>query len=234
MDDFALIHISNQCLQICITDDWARHANHRYFWKGIRIFPWYPILKLFIILFIDPLKPLLHGANEYISFLNMNNSAFTLSCDWCSIVNGSLEAVRVNLLNNPELLDAVDFTQLNKCFYFVDDSWSYKRITKHCNKLFGSILNENNRDRLRIITKFYAYAEYTEKRWCPFKRASKLYYRNKQYIDPTERNIYEFGRWITSNGPIECHKCNKLCNKRIKPVKTDNYVFQLLLDYIVK
>jgi hypothetical protein len=224
-----LWNISNQCVKIWVTDEFTWNLNSYYFWKGLKITPFYFQLKLFIVLFIDPLKPLLRNVGDNISFLNINNCFFSVSCDWCSIVNGVLETVRINVLKNPELLDQVDFVTLNKCFYFINDDWSIKRIDRSCKRLFGSI---GNADNLRMITKFYVYAEYTEKKWCPFKRASKLYYRNPKYMSLTDRNIRKFGK-IISKTDIKCHNCNFELNKTIKRKKTDNYIFQPIKDYLV-
>ena len=115
MNDSVLLEISNQCIRIAITDGWIYNVNSYYLWKGIKLFPSYPVLKIFIDLFVEPLKPLLQNVGDNISFLNFNNCGFSISCDWCSIVNGVLETVRVNLNKDPELLDQVDFVYLNKC-----------------------------------------------------------------------------------------------------------------------
>lgn len=217
-----------------ITEEWLYNANSYYFWKGITIFPSYPVLKIFIHLFVEPLKPLLSNVGDNISFLNINNCAFSISCDWCSIANGVLETIRINLNKNPELLDQVDFDKPKMCLYFVNDDWSKERINKHRAKLFGNILTEDNAERLHLIAKFYAYAEYTEKRWCPFKRAAKLYYRNKKYMSLSERNIRKFGKIISKVDNIKCHNCNDFLNKTIQRNKTDNYIFQPMLDYLIR
>jgi hypothetical protein len=226
-----LWEISNQCLKIAITDDWIYNVNSYYLWKGIKLYPSYPVLKLFIILFIEPLKPLLHNVGDNISFLKINNCVFSISCDWCSIVNGVLETVRINLNENPELLDQVDFDKLNLCLYFINDDWSKERINRYRTKIFGKILTEDNAERINLITKFYAYAEETEEKWCPFKRAAKLYYRNPKYMSLTERNIRKFGK-IISKTNIKCQNCNFELNKTIKRKKTDNYIFQPMLYYL--
>jgi hypothetical protein len=226
-----LREISNQCFRIAITDDLIYNVNSYYLWKGLIIFPSYPVLKLFIILFIEPLKPLLRNVGDNISFLNINNCLFSISCDWCSIVNGILETVRINLNENLELLDQVDFDKLNLCLYFINDNWSKERINRYRTKIFGNILTKDNAERLHLITKFYVYAEETEKRWCPFKRAAKLYYRNPKYMSLTERNIRKFGK-IISKTNIKCQNCNFELNKTIKRKKMDNYIFQPMLEYL--
>ena len=170
MDDAILWEIQNQCLNTLITEDWKFNSEPYFLWKGIHIFPSYPVLKAFVHLFVEPLKPLLHNVGNNISFLKINNCIFAISCDWCSIVNGVLETVRVNLNKNPELLDQVDFKTLNVCLCFIYDWIPNYVIDKRHKKLFGYITNANNSERLRLITKFYVYAEYTEAKWCPFKR----------------------------------------------------------------
>jgi hypothetical protein len=226
-----LWEISNQCLKILITDELFWNANSYYFWKGIKLYPSYPVLKLFIILFIEPLKPLLHNVGDNISFLNINNCVFSVSCDWCSIVNGVFETVRINLNENPELLEQVDFDKLKKGLYFINDDWSKERINRYRTKIFGKILTEDNAERLNLITKFYAYSEETEEKWCPFKRAAKLYYRNPKYMSLSERNIRKFGK-IISKTNIKCQNCNFELNKTIKRKKMDNYIFQPILYYL--
>jgi hypothetical protein len=233
-----LWEISNQCLKVAITDDWIYNVNSEYYWKTFLIFPSYPVLKIFVHLFVEPLKPLLSNVEDNISFLKINNCGFSISCDWCSIVNGVLETVRVNLNKKPELLDQVDFETLYKLFvikqyvYFFDDDWPKERINKHCRRLFGNILTKDNAERLHIIAKCYAYAEDTEEKWCPFKRAAKLYYRNPKYMSLSERNIRKFGK-IISKTKLVCHHCNDFLNQTIQRKKTDNYIFQPMLDYLV-
>jgi len=233
-----LWEISNQCLKITLADETTWNMNPYYFWKGIKLFPSYPVLNLFLFVLVKPMKPLLRNVGDNISFLNINNCAFSISCDWCSIVNGTLETVRVNLNKKPELLDHVDFSpicnfiKLNQVVCFFDDTWSTERINKHRGKLFGTILTEDNSERLHLIAKLYTYLEYTEKKWCPFKRAAKLYYRNPKYMSLTERNIRNFGK-IISKTKLVCHHCNFELNKTITKKKTDNYIFQPMLDYLV-
>ena len=227
-----LWNISNQCVKIWVTDDFTWNSNPEYFWEGLMIGPFYPFLKIFIVLLADPLKPLLRNVGDNISFLNINNCFFSASCDWCSIVNGVLETFRINVLKNPKLLENVDFVTLRKYLYFINDHWSKDRINKYRKRLFGSILNDDNAEQLQLITKLYVRAEEVEKKWCPFKRASKLYYRNDKYMSLTDRNIRKFGK-IISKTDIKCHNCNFELNKTIKRKKTDNYIFQPIKDYLI-
>jgi hypothetical protein len=230
--------ISNQCFRITIADEMTWNSNPYYFWKGILIFPSYPNLIIFAHMFVEPVKPLLRNVGDNISFLKINNCAFSISCDWCSLVNGTLETIRINLNKYPELLDQVDFVTLRrldtltKIVFFFEKERPIERINKHRARLFGNILTEDNADKLSLIAKFYSYTEILEKRWCPFKRAAKLYYRNPKYMSLTERNIRNFGK-IVSKYPLVCNNCNFELNQTIRRKKTDNYIFQPLLEYLI-
>jgi hypothetical protein len=147
-------------------------------------------------------------------------------------MRNGVETVRINVLQNPELLENVDFVKLSKILYVLNDHWSKEIINKHRKRLFGSILNDDNAEQLQLITKLYVRSAELEKRWCPFKRAAKLYYRNPKYMSLTERNIRKFGK-IISKTNIKCQNCNFELNKTIQRKKTDNYIFQPMLDYLV-
>jgi hypothetical protein len=110
--------ISNQCINIWITDEFTWNSNPEYFWEGLMIAPFYPFLKLFIVLIADPLKPLLRNVGKNISFLNINNCFFSVSCDWCSIANGVLHlcALKVPKVTGPFSLITAHFPLENGRF----------------------------------------------------------------------------------------------------------------------
>lgn len=208
-----------------------------------KILPYYPQLKLWFNYCFTPLKPALYNLNKNICFLdidkNKNITSFILGCDWCSIVNGVIETAKQNIIKTPKLIELIDFEKLKSYDKYLDfclvnriEKLTNKQIEKWCEYTFGKI-NIN----LLIFSQLYLKFEIIELRWCPFKRSKEFYYRNKdkRYLEPTEKMIYEVGKILSNYETITCNNCPKIINKNWKYTKSNKHsIFQPFLDYMIE
>jgi hypothetical protein len=192
--------------------------------------------------YFTPLKPALKNLENNISFLNLIPNRTTMpmmiGCDWCSICNGVMETVKHNVLNDPSLINLIDFKSLSVAFDYFEDALSSrseklsdKVIEEWCEKTFGS-----KTIKLLLLSKLYLQLELIELSWCPFKRSKETYYRNqdKRFLNPSEELYYEIGRILSSTDEIiTCNNCPKVINETINHSSQPNSLFQPFLDYII-
>ena len=209
-------------------------------WK---IAPHYPLLKLGMNYFFNCLKPALHDLDKNVCFLDIetdkNIEGFLLSCDWCSICNGIIETAKQNILKNPELLKCIDFEKLKVADNYLDfclvartEKITNEKTEKWCESIFG----KTNCDLL-LFSQIYLKLEMIELRWCPFKRSTEFYYRNKdkRYLDPIEQIRWRVGEILSNYETITCNNCPSAVNEKWKYTKSNTKsIFQPLLDFMIK
>ena len=213
--------------------------NH--FQEGLRIFPFFYLNKGFARFYYG-LRCALFNIETNVSFLqiDMKGSDFiSLSCDWCSIMNGMIETAKTNLLYDPTLSDLLDMPNLNyvsdflrKCLKKRKDQITDDKINKFCLKTFNQITYP-----LYVVSKIYLQLEDIETRWCPFKRAKEFYYRNSdpRYFSVSETNFYSIGKILSKYDNMTCNNCPKIVNNEWVPLGTTKpSVFIPLLEWMVK
>lgn len=212
-----------------------------YLHEVLCIFPYYPNFKKFFGLLFTPFKLILYNLDENICFLETDDkdAILKLSCDWCSINNGIIETAIKNIVDNPELINKVDFNKLKEFDKFLDFILIYRseqltnlEIENWCNNKFGKITID-----LLLLSKIYLKLEMIELRWCPFKRSKEFYYRNKdkRFILPNYENIYKVGEILSKHETINCNNCPNIVNNNWEFTKSNKQsIFQPLLDYMIK
>jgi hypothetical protein len=189
-----------------------------------------------------PLKPVLHNLDKNVCFLdiaeNKETISFIVGCDWCSICNGIVETAKSNIVKNHKITKAIDFEKLKVCDKYLDfilvdrtEKLTNEKIEEWCENTFG-----NKSIDLLLFSQIYLKIEMIELRWCPFKRSKELYYKNKdkRYLEPTEKMIYEVGKILSINETITCNNCPKVVNENWKYTKSNKHsIFQPLLDYMM-
>ena len=188
-----------------------------------------------------PLKPALHNLDKNVCFLEIDNkyNNIRISCDWCSIINGMIETAKQNINKNPKLIKQIDFEKLKMMDTYLDfclvdrtEKVTNKQIEKLCKNTFGKITID-----LLLLSRLYLKLEMIELRWCPFKRSKEFYYRNKdkRYLEPTEKTIYEVGKILSTHETVTCNNCPKIVNEKWKYTKSNTQsIFQPLLDYMME
>jgi hypothetical protein len=208
----------------------------------IRIYPHYPFLKIIMNYLFTPLKPVLHNLDENVCFLdiaeNKKTISFIVGCDWCSICNGIVETAKSNIVKNHKITKSIDFEKLKIMDKYLDfilvdrtEKLTNEKIKEWCENIFGKISID-----LLLFSQIYLKFEMIELRWCPFKRSKEFYYRNKdkRYLEPTEKTIYEVGKILSKHETITCNNCPKVVNKNWKYTKSNKHsIFQPLLDYMI-
>ena len=208
----------------------------------IKIYPHYPFLKLIMNYLFTPLKPALDDLDKNVCFLDIEENketiTFIVGCDWCSICNGIVETAKQNIIKNPENLKLIDFEKLNVFdkylnFILIDrtEKLTNDKIEEWCENIFG-----NKSTHLLLFSQIYLKIEMIELRWCPFKRSKRLYYRNKdkRYLEPNEKMIYEVGKILSNNETITCNNCPKIVNENWNYTKSNKRsIFQPLLDHMI-
>lgn len=225
----------------------AEEKNNLYynirFSELYKIYPTYPILKIFIKYMFTSLKPALQHLDKNVCFLdikeNNNNISLLISCDWCSIVNGVIETAKQNIIKTPYLLKQIDFKKLKFINKYLDNVLLYrteqvtnKKIESWCKNTFGIILK-----KLLILSSIYLKLEMIELTYCPFKRSKEFYYRNKdnRYLDFTDKMIYEVGKILSKHETITCNNCPKVVNENWKYTKSNTKsIFQPLLNSMME
>ena len=209
--------------------------------EGIKIMPHYLVLKIIMNYLFTPLKPALHNLDKNVCFLDIDDKYdnIRISCDWCSICNGITETAKQNIIKNPTLLKQIDFEGLKICDKYLDfvlvdrkEKLSKKHIKKWCENTFGKITLD-----LLLLSQIYLKIEMIELRWCPFKRSKEFYYRNKdkRYLEPTEKMIYQVGKILSKYETITCNNCSIVVNDNWKYTKSNTQsIFKPLLDYMMK
>lgn len=193
----------------------------------------YPFMRFVCDYYFEPFKHLLIGIKYNVSFMEIECD-FRNGCDWCSLCNGLLETARINLQRNPDApLDITKIEILNSYFDIVLANRKTKVIADEwCLAIFGKITRE-----LLLFSQIYLKVEQIELRWCPFKRSSETYYRNKdaRYLEPSVQMMYEVGKILATNDTITCNNCPKLLNQCDQfPRATTPSLFQPLLDAMLR
>jgi len=119
-------------------------------------------------------------------------------------------------------------------FSLVDrvEKLSNNKIEEWCKTTFRK--KSNN---LLLFSQIYLKFEMIELCWCHFKRSEEFYYRNKdkRYLEPIEKTIYEVGKILSKHETITCNNCPKIVNKKYKYTKSNKHsIFQPLLDYMIE
>jgi hypothetical protein len=209
----------------------------RAFLEGAKIIPLYPCLKTLMKYGFAPLKPALYGIEKNICFLDISDINMRIKCDWCSICNGIFETAKENIIKNPKLIRQIDFEKLKKMDKFLDFvliqrtcKITNEEIEAWCAKTFSRVTIN-----LLLLSQIYLKLEQIELRWCPFKRSTMFYYRNKdpRFLAPSDRNIYEVGKILSKYETITCNNCPRVINDNWKYTRSnESSIFQPLLDYI--
>ena len=193
----------------------------------------FPFLLFMRDYVFEPFKHLLFGLEDNVSFMEIEFD-FCDSCDWCSLCNGMLETVRINLQRNPDApLDITKLEILNSYFDIVLVNRKTKVVADEwCLATFGKLTRE-----LLLFSQLYLKVEQIELRWCPFKRSRETYYRNKdaRYLEPSVQMLYDVGKILATNDTITCNNCPKLLNQCDQfPKATRPSLFQPLLDAMLR
>jgi hypothetical protein len=249
LEDIILIKISNKaCLTYFFRGGGGGGLGIKLFdlKEGLKIMPHYPFQKFIMIYLFRSLIPALKNLNKNICFLDIDEKYdnIKISCDWCSICNGIMNTVKQNIIKNPKLLKEIDYEKLKIFNNYVDfilidrtKKITDKQIEKWCNKTFKKIINDKNINNLLLLSQLYLKAESIELRWCPFKRSKEFYYRNKdkRYLEPTEKMIYEVGKILSKYETMKCNNCPKVVNANWKYTKSnEKSIFQPLLNYMME
>jgi hypothetical protein len=180
-----------------------------------------------------------------VDFTRMNIGRFDkLSCDWCSIVNGTCEYAINTIIDEIEHggVDGVMNMRLprtatwtiyyaNTMLMYLPGSASYLHRWKHGETLEMSpgyiaihstlvskhVQNiEDIMEHLRPFTTFAYFAEAQERRWCPFKQMVNG--RTKPYMiynSQYANEIKEVAGIILRHGSITCNNCNQIVNSEL-------------------
>ena len=208
--------------------------------EGFKAASFYPQLKLVLKNYFRPLKAVLQNLDKNICFLEIDNNyeKLKIECDWCSIINGIIETATENIINNEQLVEKIDFKSLKKMddylsFCLIDrtDKITNTQMKEWCIHTFGKITSN-----LLLFASLYLKTELLELRWCPFKRSSEFYYRNKdnRFLPPSKEVFYEVGKILSQHERITCNNCPKLINDNWKYTTSNTQsIFQPLLDYMM-
>ena len=209
--------------------------------EAVKIMPHYPFLKIVMNYLFVPLKHTLYNLDKNVCFMGIDDkySNIRISCDWCSICNGIVETSKLNIIKNPNLVKRIDFENLKNFDKYLDfilvdrtERLTNEKIEEWCENTFGKKTFD-----LLLFSQIYLKIEMIELRWCPFKRSKEFYYRNKdkRYLEPTEKMIYEVGKILSKHETITCNNCPKVVNKNWKYTKSNKHsMFQPLLDYMME
>lgn len=239
MEELILLNISNHSVKTYLFQGGGLGDGSLR--ESLKIMPHYPFLKIIMWYLFAPLKSTLYNLDKNVCFLDIDDeyTNIRISCDWCSICNGIVETSKSNIVKNPKLVTVIDFEKLKTMDKYLDfvlvdrsEKLQKEKIEEWCENTFGNKSND-----MLLFTQIYLKIEMIELRWCPFKRSKKYYYRNKdkRYLEPTEKIIYEVGRILSNNETITCNNCPKLVNEKWKYTKSNKQsIFQPLLDYIME
>ena len=239
--DLILFNISNKTVKTYIMFGVDMDGGNNNLVEGIKIMPHYLGLKSITKYLFTPLKPALYNLDKNICFMEIDDkySNIRISCDWCSLCNGIVETAKQNIIKTPKIIKSVDFENLkimneNLDSILVDktDRLTNDKIEEWCENTFGKISSD-----LLLFSQIYLKFEMIELRWCPFKRSKEFYYRNKdkRYLEPTEKMIYEVGKILSNYETIRCTNCPKVVNENWKYTKSNKQsIFQPLLDYMME
>lgn len=242
MEELLLCNISNNAMKSMFLEVWKAGGYFRQSIEGLKIMPHYPALKTTMNYLFVPLKHALYNLDKNVCFMDVDDecSSIITSCDWCSICNGIVETAKSNIVNNPKLVKQIDFEKLKTVDKYLDfilvdrtERITNDKIEEWCENIFG-----NKSIDLLLFSQICLKLEIIELRWCPFKRSTEFYYRNKdkRYLEPTKKMIYEVGKILTNYNyeTITCNNCPKLVNENWKYTKSNKHsVFQPLLEYMM-
>ena len=242
MEELLLFNISNKALKTYVMGFGGGLGSKSFdFREGWLLMPVYPNIKYMMNYLFVPLKPALRHLYKNVCFLDIDDKYDNVktSCDWCSIINGIMETTKQNIIKNPKITKQIDFEKLkmmNKRLDFILDDRTEKlrnqQIEEWCENIFG----EKSIDLL-LLSQLYLKFEMVELRWCPFKRSKEFYYRNKdkRYLEPSEKMIYEVGKILSNYETITCNNCPKVVNENWKYTQSNKQsIFQPLLDYMME
>jgi hypothetical protein len=202
--------------------------------EGIFIVPLYYTTSLFYTCLFTSLKPALHGLENQISFINIDNESLKISCDWCSICNGVVETAKINIVNyliaskknnltknSNDLIKKIDFKKLKLVDSYFRFVLSGRKIITTDRQIVNWCLSTFNQTspELLLFASLYLNLEMLELRWCPFKRAKDFYYRNSdpRYLPLDDQVIYAVGKILAQHETITCNNCPKIINKYYTP-----------------
>ena len=239
IDNDILWDIHNQTnFQYIFFGDWSSSTydpmmDYNTIREGILVGYLYPFMRFTCDYWYEPFKHLLFGMEDNVSFMEIECDSRN-GCDWCSLCNGLCETARINLQRNPDApLDITKIEILNSYFDIVLANRKTKVIADEwCLATFGKITRE-----LLLFSQIYLKVEQIELRWCPFKRSSETYYRNKdaRYLEPSVQMMYDVGKILATNDTITCNNCPKLLNQCDQfPRATTPSLFQPLLDAMLR
>jgi len=180
---------------------------------------------------------------NYISFSRFVKGVDKAACDWCSIVNGSLEMMRdtmldvcetvadINTINVPEIfeewLEGLDTFCLEHKYYSQLSCEDYIKPFK--NKKLDSETLFN----IKLFLKLLDGVKQIEKRWCPFKHMQELSFDRDYYAynshDKEEVGIVK--DLLRNNKKITKQENKEKINNKYK--KTPS-IFDEFIEYLQK
>jgi hypothetical protein len=181
---------------------------------------------------------------KYISFTRFSRGTDKMSCDWCSIVNGSLELLldtvyaNINDKSVYKLLNSDFQIELNKLIYINNIFYHIKPkqhdLDKYYDKIDLKINNENKEQIKKLVYNLVIFrdiVEDIETRWCPFKHMTKLNFDREYYkYNPNDVKELKIASNIIKNqGEIKCDQCIKLLNESPVLNKHSHTIFK---DYM--
>ena len=203
--------------------------------EALKIVPLYWTMRLFYTHAFTALQPALFGLDKNICFINTDHEALKLSCDWCSIINGTAETAKINLQSNPQLWSMIDSEKLKIIDRYLDFALSARqtKITRQQAADFAHItFNAANEPQI-IFALIFLKLEQIELRWCPYMRA-RTYYRSmdSRYLPHDKKTIYEVGRILSQHETITCNNCPRVVNQALGN-PTSQSVMAEFLQYLL-
>ena len=172
---------------------------------------------------------------RFIQYQNLDR----LSCDWCSVVNGSIEFIvdsfkqnsahNINKLNsNLNVSNGMLLRLANKdnYDYAITDS-EIEYFIKQNQISFEESELVLLKKTLKKFIELKNIVGIIESRWCPFRYLSDIAYQRHYWGTDVE----EIAKLLSSSGRIDCTQCVPLVNQKfgIKPDKLLPSVFE---DYV--
>jgi hypothetical protein len=186
--------------------------------EALKIVPLYWTMRLFYTHGFTALRPALSGLDKNICFINTDHESLKLSCDWCSIVNGTVETAKINLQDSPQLWPTIDSEKLKIIDRYLDFALSARKtkITRPEAAAFARAAFKMADEPQIIFSLIFLKLEQIELRWCPYKRAC-TYYRAKdpRYLPHDKKTIYEVGRILSEHETITCNNCPRVVNQAL-------------------
>lgn len=175
--------------------------------------------------------------NRYITFTRFSeyiHNGDKISCDWCSIFNGSLEFISHVVLTNRNIkitnsfLDVAQFILDEHVMKYHMMATKYlKKFDNTCDdyetkiQLFISNVDgyhnlpSNTQKALYIIEKLKIMTHDIESTWCPFKHMKHIDFDREYYFydSNSKEELKQAANIIKKAGIITCENCSRIINE---------------------